>query len=528
MLTILLGPARCGKTAKLLSRYRAALLEQPPGTTLWLAPTWRAAAEVRWRLFDGRFAGCLSPAVMTFEQFAEIVLDDARLPIRPTTRLMKRELVRQLIDQQSAAGRLRHFQSIATTGGLVNLLCEFISELKRLEIWPEEFHRACAARGLGDKDVELSEIYAAYQQMLREHGLFDAEGRFWSARDVLQKAEELKGKAEENSSYRSPPLSLLILDGFTDFTRTQHEIIEILARRAEATIVALPFEQGARRADLFAKPLGTLAEFRRRHGNLVVEEIARPVTDGWPAMAHLERALFLSPREEESGFRSEGSGFRVQGSGARGDVLTPTLETPVAGIEILAAARQVGEIELIATRIKRLLVDGEARPGEIAVVFRSPQAVDGLVGEVFGRLGVPVIFESGEALDRSPALRGLVALAQLDLDDWPFEQLLTVLGSNYFQPDWCAWQEGRTAVQVERTIRRLQTPRGREALLGQLAAKGGTVRATRRWKTPPAASRWPLPKAWPARWMACRRRGHWPNGPAPGSGWPPRRGCCGR
>ena len=39
----------------------------------------------------------------------------------------------------------------------------------------------------------------------------------------------------------------------------------------------------------------------------------------------------------------------------------------VLGIEILAAARQVGEIELIAARIKRLLVDGEARPGEIAV-----------------------------------------------------------------------------------------------------------------------------------------------------------------
>ena len=147
-------------------------------------------------------------------------------------------------------------------------------------------------------------------------------------------------------------------------------------------------------------------------------------------------------------------------------------EPSVAGIEILAAARQVGEIELIATRIKRLLVDGHARPGEIAVVFRSPQAVGGLVGEVFGRLGLPVVFESGQALDRSPALRALAALAQLDLDDWPFEQLLAVLGSNYFQPGWPEWREGRAAVYVERTIRRLQIPRGRAPLLRQFAASG--------------------------------------------------------
>ena len=57
------------------------------------------------------------------------------------------------------------------------------------------------------------------------------------------------------------------------------------------------------------------------------------------------------------------------------------------------------------------------------------------MGEVFGRLGIPVVFESGQALDRSPALRALAALVQLDLDDWPFDQLLAVLGSNYFQPD---------------------------------------------------------------------------------------------
>ena len=253
MLTIFCGPAHSGKTERLLARYRAALMQEPPGSALWLAPTWRAAAEIRLRLFDGEFCGCFSPGVMTFEKFAETTLHAAGLTIRPITRLMKRELVRQIIGEQAARGRLRHFQSIAATGGLVDLVCEFISELKRLEIWPDEFHRACAARGIADKDVELSEIYDAYQEALREHGLFDAEGRFWSARDVLRKAEGGRRKAEDAanqgqqtlgcsgvspvstnespsvSAFDPPPSafpSLVVLDGFTDFTRTQHEIIE--------------------------------------------------------------------------------------------------------------------------------------------------------------------------------------------------------------------------------------------------------------------------------------------------------------
>ena len=54
---------------------------------------------------------------------------------------MKRDLVRQIMVEQAARGRLKHFSSIAATGGLLDLVCEFISELKRLEIWPEEFHR---------------------------------------------------------------------------------------------------------------------------------------------------------------------------------------------------------------------------------------------------------------------------------------------------------------------------------------------------------------------------------------------------
>jgi ATP-dependent helicase/nuclease subunit B len=446
--TILCGPARCGKTERGLARYREAIRRGPIGATLWLAPNWRAAAEVRGRLLDGTLSGCFQANVMTFANFAEAVLHAAELPIRPMTRLMKRELVRQIIFEQAARGRLHHFRSIAKTAGLVDLVCEFISELKRLEIWPNEFRQACTARGLDDRDVELSEIYDLYQQSLREHGLFDAEGRFWSARDVLAKGRA-QGLGTSVPSGLSP--ALIIADGFTDFTRTQHEILAILAGQAEEMLITLPLESAPRRDDLFAKPLKTLEELRRRHAGATIETFDRPTDSAWPAMSQLERTLFENPREREKG-------------------PTASLVSPL-DIEILAAARQVGEIELIAGRIKRLLIDGEARPGEIAVVFRSQSDSSRLVDEVFARFGIPTVLESGQTLDRSPALRALAALLQLDLDDWPFERLLAVLGSNYFSPNWPEWRRAPLAT-VERTIRELQIPRGRKSLIEQLADVG--------------------------------------------------------
>ena len=244
---------------------------------------------------------------------------------------MKRQLVRSLIDEQLARGRLRHFSAIATTGGLLDLVCEMLSELKRLEIWPDEFRRACQARaalaeqvpGMAAKDQELLELYGAYQLTLRENQLYDAEGRFWSARDRLQQGQRRPFER----------LRLVVADGFTDFTRTEHEILELLAGWVDEILISLPLESEPCRADLFSKPLKTLRELERRHGNLSIKEIPRPENPSWPAMSCLEKNLFLNPR------RACATGI---GSATR--------RTDAKGIEILPAAKPQAEMELVGSK----------------------------------------------------------------------------------------------------------------------------------------------------------------------------------
>jgi ATP-dependent helicase/nuclease subunit B len=500
---LLTGPARSGKTNYLLSRYRSILSSRPPGSVLWLTPTWRAAAHVRDHILGGELNACWQPGIFTFDKFAQAILEhkgshkgglsrfsrsengtvplcenrDSPLDtIRPLSRLMKRQVVRRLIDEQLEQGRLQYFRPIASTSGLLDLACEFISELKRLEIWPEEFRKSCQARGFTAKDRELLDLYDAYQIILRENQLYDAEGRFWSARDLLQNGQR---KPFEN-------VCLAVADGFTDFTRTQHEIIELLAGWVDEIIISLPLESGHCRSDLFTKPQKTLDELKRRHKNLTIREFSRCATGStcttgfasathdidstcatgsasathaaWPAMSLLEKSLFDNPRT-----------CATSSNCATGSA-SATHAPDIQGIEILAAAKPLGEMELIGAKIKRLLAEGIAGPSDIAVVFRSPQHDGGLAAEVFNRLGIPVAWELGQTLDRIPIMRAFRALLQLDLDDWPFRRLLAVLGNNYFQPDWPEWQGGTAVAVVERTIRNLQIPHGRKILLEQITA----------------------------------------------------------
>jgi len=432
------GPAGIGKTERLLSLYRQSLAERPPASCLWLAPTHRAASEMRRRLLEGSTQSCLGPGVSTFEELAFRIVEAAPQPARPLDPLSKRRLLRRLIDEAVAQGDLPYFGPIADSRGFVDLVAEWIAEFKRVEIWPEQFEQACHQRGSTAKDRELQGLYASYQAYLNKHHLFDSEGRLWSARERL-------GSGQFGPYAR---LRLAVVDGFTDFTRTEHEMLEFLAERLEEIYITLPLDDVGDRRELFAKSVATREALAARHGAMSVKHFPREKRPNWPALAHVEAELFKDPR-------------RVAPAGDS------------AGIEILAAAGRLNELEVVGRRIKQLLIDGDAGHGddgpvpaeEIAVVFRSVADWAPLVREVFDELGIPYRLEAETSLLERPVIAALLSLLRLQQEDWPFRPLLGVVGHNYFAPSWPEWQEGRSAAALERVVRRLQIPSGRRQLL---------------------------------------------------------------
>lgn len=432
------GPAGSGKTGNLLQLYRQTLGERPPGVCLWLAPTHRAAQEIRRRLLADSARSYLAPGVTTFEEFAFRVVESAPQPARPLDSLAKRRLLRRLVHDALARDELPYFAAIAGSRGFVDLLAEWIAEFKRVEIWPEDFAHAFRQRGsLAAKDRELHLLYQRYQDELLRHQLYDSEGRLWSAREHL--------RAGELGPYTR--VRLAVVDGFTDFTRTQHEMLEFLGAHLEDLHITLLLEGDARRDELFAKSQSTLGELQRRHPQHTLEQLPRGDQSSWLALAHVESELFKDPRH-----------------------IAPARDS--RGMEIIAAAGRLSELEVVGRRIKQLLVDGDPAHAagpiaaeEIAVVFRSVTDWAPLVREVFEELGIPYVLEAEPSLTERPFALALLNLLRLDQEDWPFRQLLSVVGNNYFSPAWPDWLGDSSPAAIERVVRRLQVPSGRRMLL---------------------------------------------------------------
>lgn len=457
-LTILVGPAHSGKTAAVWRAYLEQLAAGKPGEALWLAPNRRAVAQFQDRLARELPKGCLEPGCYTFAQYADRLLAGADLPIRPLDKLAKRQILWQIVTDANRAGELDYYAPIAAGEGFLAWVDELISDLKRQEIWPEDFAAAIArtdaalGRAPRAKDRELARLYAEYQRRLNAANCYDAEGRFWSAR------EELRQWGEEATAPR-----LIVADGFTDFTRAQHEILAQLAARCERMFITLPGEEPpARRGDLFNKPFRTLGELQTRHPKARVEVHPRAdaIHSNRPVLAHLEEHLFTNPRH------------------------TPPPVTP-AGLEIWDCSSELGELEQLAREIKRLLLTGDAEFGEariapqrIAVVFRSLTTIAPLVREVFTEYGLPFALEVGQPLAEAPLPLALTRLLSLHLGDWPFRGLLQVLANGYITPQGFSARDWLARGAAEGVVRELQLVSGRDELL-RAVQRGMTARANR-------------------------------------------------
>lgn len=442
---ILAGAAGKGKTARLLDEYRkeldSARRDCRPGTTLWLAPTFRARRAVLSRLLDGPAPACFAPNVYTFEAFAERILQSSQQNVKRIADVARRTLVKNIVDELARRRQLSYFAPISETPGFLDLVLGFISELKRDETWPEQFTQACRARGESDKDHELALIYNRYQQQLLEHGLYDAEGRFWSARAALQ--------AGEAGPFGD--LSLVVVDGFADFTHTQYEILAHLAHlagRCGRMLVSLPLELPLVRSDLFAKSEAARRRLQQVaiHAGVAssVEDCSRRHAAAPPALQHLADSLFQNPRNVE----------RL---------------SEAAGIEILAATGQLGEVESLAERVKRLLLDG-VPPGDVVVAFRSLGEYAELVDEVFTAAGIPFWCEARRPLGRDAALKTLFSVVEMELEDWPFDRLMAVLDSHYVRAGWPELHGGSAARSVAAALRQRKLHAGRRDMLQALAA----------------------------------------------------------
>ena len=389
---LLIAPAASGKTQFAIDRLRAIKASDPFASVTVILPNQLQLAEFRRRLMKS--GGAIGVELLTFHLlYAELLTRVDQRRARLTDPLQNR-LLRHVVDQLCAAGKLPYFAVLRDKPGFIALLRDTLEELKRARVFPSALGGAVFR--LGPRLEELATIYSAYQDWLQREDWADAEGQGWLAAIAL-----------ENNPSLGRETRLLIVTGFDEFNPTQLGVLTILAQRAQETLITLT---------------GDLS-----HPRLVHRRFDR-------AQEAISRELHIKPEalNAECGFRN----LELR---ALTDYLFSNQQSTIKNqqsIEFSEAQNRAEESRAALRWIKqRIVIDG-IMINEVAILARNLETYRPFLSEVAAEFGVPLRLIGGAPLIDNPAIAAFLSLLSLPRLDWPRRQVLEAWRSPYF--DWSA------------------------------------------------------------------------------------------
>ncbi|HEU4802209.1 MAG TPA: PD-(D/E)XK nuclease family protein [Solirubrobacterales bacterium] len=358
-LRVIAGPPGSGRGEELEAAFAAALDREP----LLIAPTSDDVDRLERDLCaapGGILGGTITSFPGLFGEVARAVGLDAGEPLTEIQRIwLAREAARRT--------SLRMLARSSYRAGFAPALAALLDDLQAAGLDAAGLEAAANAAGAGDYEREIVALFAAYERL----------------RDAGGAADEHQLAAAATAALRAAPAAWqarpVFLYGFDDLTREQVELVGALAAATEVVVTAT-FEDRqalAARAEL----LGIL----RDELGATVSERAPSAAGSGSVLHHLERNLFEPDSE------------RVE---------------PDGSLQLLEAAGEHGEAELIGRKVARLLADG-VDPDEVAIVVRAPDRQAPLIARTLGRMGIPLAPEASVPLAATATGASLLELIEI-------------------------------------------------------------------------------------------------------------------
>ena len=389
---LLTGTSRSGRAERI-----DALVLEGWGRAHLIVPTRHVAQRRLCQILErGNLPGAIGRPVLTFQEFAALLLDEGSTNRAPLSELEQRILIDRSIDALRRSGGLAAIGDAGGTEGFSNHVQRIIAQLKQAAIEPEDFKARIRKRAEPNElDEIVAGVYAAYQAALQEAGVLDLQGMYWVA--YL--------KCEEEMPQALGDIDRVLLDGFDDFTPSEFRLLKSLHRHVSDLVFGLNHSTAASRKDLYALTAETSEKIQQAFSPIVetLDEDG-PVT----AREYVSASLFWRDKPEPP-------------KNMHGD------------LRLLECHSPVHEMETIARHIKRLVRDEGVPLYEIAVVARSSGTVAALARDVFKECGIPVILRHEQTLDES-ALGAFVLQLFDALESWEREAVVDVLTSAWFNP----------------------------------------------------------------------------------------------
>lgn len=390
MLKLLLGRAGTGKTTEILGTMAR---EGERRSQLLIVPEQHSHDAERQLCAVGGNGVSLCAEVLSFTRLASRVFSVAGGLAEPVLDAGGRLLLMD-VALKAVEDRLKVYVRPSRKPPFLTQLAATVDECKGANISPERlFEVAGQVEGeSGDKFYDLALICGAYEAYCEQRGT--------DPRDKLTRlARALEGCpwGEGRDIY---------LDGFTDFTVQERQVLEKLVGQANSVTVALtcdgmagdeedvfgPARRTARRLLELAKRMGVESEVRVRSekGAAVARGIAR-----------VEEHLF--------------------------EAVLPVFEETPEGVELYRAMSPYSEVERAAAELARLVREEGYRYRDLAVTARSMEVYGPLITLIFPRYGLPVFLGGMDDVLQKPILTLVTGALDAVAGEYRYEDVFRYL-----------------------------------------------------------------------------------------------------
>jgi|LSQX01.3.fsa_nt_gb ATP-dependent helicase/DNAse subunit B len=385
VITVICGSVLSDRSARI-----QALWAKKHREALLLTPT-RRLAQLRQEALvrQEELPGLWGERAFELSNYAAVLLERSGRPVQMVSQLERNRIVWLTLQEIVKTEEIPEISA-----GFVRHLLQVITSMKQGAV--EAPHLEEAIRRSDEEhpfDFIVSRVYSAYQSALQERGLYDIPGLFW----------EVEQRCRDGLIHLPSDEQYLFLDGFDDFTASQQRFLLALAGLASGMTIGLNYDASSPDLkDLYALQHQWLEKFQRK---ISVQLLTRP--------------------SKEAKTCSEYGALHIFGRNP--SVRAP--ETLQANMTLRACADARHEVESIGRSIRTLLVEGKARPSEIAVALTDMQQQAFTVEEIFTAFSIPFMMRTAQPLARSfPAIFLSRLVNTIQVRD--FQELAPLLSSS--------------------------------------------------------------------------------------------------
>ncbi len=386
MLKLILGRAKSGKTGSVMEEISR--LAQRGEKSVLLVPEQYSHEAEREAL---RFCGdslSLHSEVLSFSRMAHRVLKECGLGGKKFLDGGGRALCMALA-LDAVGSRLKVYSAARRQTAIAESLLAAIDELKSCCVSPEALESCAQNRSdsFGDKLRDISLIFSAYNALCGSSAL-DPSDRLSLLAENFSKSCFVKRH--------------IFIDGFTDFTRQQLDIISAMLRSGCPVTVCLGCEGLSEGHDIFEPSRRAAISLIRAAEDAGIAHSTLTALKRAPStpMEHIEKELFA---------------FGKASANAEG------------AVELRSAATVTAECEAAAAHCLRLVQEEGCRWRDIAIAVRSYDAYRAALENIFSLYGVPLFSARKSDIFEKPVPALIQSAFAVINGGWSYEDMFTYL-----------------------------------------------------------------------------------------------------